>query len=85
MDFVFDLLTAPILGPLRGVYWLATKINETAESELLDESKVRNELMELPIHLEMNEITEEEYDEQERRLLERLNAIREAKAERRQH
>ena len=82
MGFVFDLLTSPILGPIRGVHWLATKVAEAAESEVLDESKVRGELLELPIRLEMGEITEEEYDERERVLVERLNAIREAKAER---
>ena len=84
MGFVFDLLTSPVLGPIRGVHWLATKVAEAAESEVLDESKVRGELMELQLRLEMGEITEEEYDEQERVLVERLNAIREAKAERHQ-
>ncbi len=84
MGFVFDLLASPVLGPIRGVHWLATKVTEAAESEVLDESKVRGELMELQIRLEMGEITEEEYDEQERVLVERLNAIREAKAERHQ-
>ena len=84
MGFVFDLLTSPVLGPIRGVHWLATKVAEAAESEVLDESKVRGELMELQIRLEMGEITEEEYEEQERVLVERLNAIREAKAERHQ-
>ena len=84
MGLVFDLLTSPILGPIKGVHWLATKVTEAVESKLLDESKVRSELMELPIRLEMGEITEEEYDEQERGLVEQLNAIREAKAERQQ-
>ncbi len=84
MGFVFGLLTSPILGPIRGVHWLATKVAEAAESEVLDESKVRGELAELPIRLEMGEITDEEYDERERRLLEQLNAIREVKAEQHQ-
>jgi len=81
MGFVFDLLTAPVLGPIRGVYWLAKKVTEAAEEELLDEGRVRGELMELQMRLEMGEITEEEYDEQERVLVERINAIREAKVE----
>lgn len=75
---------ALILGftVIKGVKWLAEKIAEAAESELLDEDQVRGELLELQMRLEMGEITEEEYDEQERGLVERLNAIREAKAER---
>jgi len=84
MGFVFDLLTSPVLGPIRGVHWLATKVTETAENELLDESKVRYELLELQVRLEMDEITEEEYEKQENVLVERLNAIREAKAKRQQ-
>ena len=84
MGFVFDLLTSPVLGPIRGVHWLATKVAEAAESEVLDESKVRGGLLELQMRLDIGEITEEEYDEQERALVERLNTIREAKAEQRQ-
>ena len=84
MGFVFDLLTYPVLGPIRGVNWLAKKVAEAAEGELLDEDRVRGELLELQMRLEMDEITEEEYERQERRLMGQLNAIREAKAERRQ-
>ena len=84
MGLFLNLLTSPILGPIRGVHWLATKVTEAVESEILDEGKVRGELMELQIRLEMKEITEEEYEEQERWLVERLNTIRETKAERRQ-
>jgi hypothetical protein len=84
MSFVFDLLTSPVLGPIKGVQWLAAKVAEAAEGEILDESKVRGELSELQMRLDIGDITEEEYDEQEKVLVERLNAIREAKAERRQ-
>jgi len=82
VGLIFDLLTAPVLGPIRGVKWLGEKIAEAAESELMDEDRVRGELLELQIRLELDEITEEEYDRQERVLVEQLNAIREAKAER---
>lgn len=82
MGFILDLLTAPVLGPIRGVKWLAEKVAEAAEDELLDEDRVRGELLELQMRLEMDEISEEEYTRQESVLLERLNAIREAKAER---
>ena len=84
MGFVFNLLTFPVLGPMGGIHWLATKVTEAAEGELLDEDRVRGELLELQMRLEMAELSEEEYDEQENVLVERLNAIREAKAERHQ-
>lgn len=67
---------------IKGIKWLAEKIAEAAEEELLDEDRVRGELLELQMRLEIGEITEEEYAQQEGALLERLNAIREAKAER---
>jgi len=82
MGLILDLLTAPVLGPIRGVKWLGEKLVEAAEEELLDEGRVRGELMELQMRLELGETTEEEYIEQERVLVELLNAIREAKAER---
>jgi hypothetical protein len=82
MGFVFNLVTAPVLGPIRGVHCLAEKIVEAVESELLDEERVRGELLELQMRLDMGELTEEEYDRQEKVLVERLNAIRKAKAER---
>jgi len=71
-----------IYGLLKGVTWLAEQIKEAADAELLDEDRVRGDLLELQMRLETGEIAEEEYAEQERALLERLNAIREAKAER---
>jgi len=83
MGFVLDLLTSPVLGPIRGAHWLATKIAEAADGELLDEDRVRNELLELQMRLDIGEISEEKYDEQEKVLVKQLNAIREAKAERR--
>jgi len=77
-----DLLVAPAFGPMRAIIWMAKKIQEQAEDEMLDEDRVKSDLLELQMHLEMDEITEEEYDEQEGILLERLNSIRELKEER---
>ena len=82
MSFVFDVLTSPALRPIRGVRWLAKKVVETAESDLLDEGRVRDELLELQIRLGTGKITGEEYDEQEVVLMEWLNIVRETKAER---
>lgn len=82
MSLIVDILTAPVLGPIRGVYWLAEKLADVAEGELLDEDRVREELLELQMRLEMGEITEDEYGEQEKVLMERLNAIREEKSKR---
>lgn len=64
------------------VHWIAKKVTEEAEREVLDEDRVRAQLLELQTRYDLGEISEENYAEQEKILVERLNAIREAKAER---
>jgi uncharacterized membrane protein len=81
MGFLMDLLTFPILGPIKGVIWIAEKVAEQAEKELYDEDKVRGQLMELEVRYDLGEISEEEYMAAEETLLERLRVIREHKAE----
>ena len=82
MGLLLDLLTLPVLGAPRMVHWLAKKAAEEAERELLDEDRVRAQLLELQTRYDLGEVSEKDYDEQERVLVERLSAIREAKAER---
>lgn len=84
MGLILDLLTAPFLGPIRGVCWLGEKLTEAGEDELMDEGRVRRELSELQMRLQVGEVSDEEYDQQEALLLERLAAIRKAKAEQNQ-
>lgn len=84
MGFVFDVLTSPILGPIRGINWLAKTVHEQAEHEYFDEDRVRAQMLELQARYDLDEVSEEDYDKQETILLERLNAIREAKTQSRQ-
>lgn len=77
MFLVDDIL----LAPLKGVIWLGKKINEIAEKEVSDEGRIKEKLMELQLRFEIDEISEEEYNTQEKELLERLDAIRKAKEE----
>jgi len=51
-----------------------------AETELLDEDRIKGQLLELQMRLEVGEITEDEYAQEEKLLMEELNAIREAKS-----
>lgn len=69
MLLVDDILTYPAKGLLS----LFKVIHDRVEEELYDPEKIRNDLMQLQLKLEMDELTEEEYDEQEEILLERLN------------
>ncbi len=80
MGFLIDLLTFPVLGPIKGVIWIAEKVAEQVEKELYDEDAVRGQLMELELRYDLGEISEEEYLEAEEALLERLRIIRERQA-----
>ena len=75
MFLIDDLL----LAPLKGVIFLAEKINEVIEKETSDEGSIKERLMSLQLKFEMDEISEEEYDEREDELLKLLENIREEK------
>jgi hypothetical protein len=65
--------------PVKGLLFVFEKIAEAVDQERLDEDKARGMLMELQLRYELEEISEEEYLEQEEELLAWLNAIREYK------
>ncbi|OHB78563.1 MAG: gas vesicle protein GvpG [Planctomycetes bacterium RBG_16_55_9] len=72
------LIDSLLLAPLKGVVWLGEKLNEIAEKEQNDTGCIKEELMALQLKLDMDEITEQEYDEKEKELLDRLDAITES-------
>ncbi|MFA5820198.1 MAG: gas vesicle protein GvpG [Bacteroidales bacterium] len=65
-----------LLAPLKGVIFIAEKINEVIEKEMSDEGAIKERLMALQLKFEMDEIDEEEYDEREDELLKLLENIR---------
>ena len=73
MFLIDDILFAP----LNGMVWLGNKINEVVEREFSDEGRIKEKLMELQLRFELDEISEEEYNRQEKELLERLDKIKE--------
>lgn len=78
MFLIDDLL----LAPLKGVIFLAEKINEVIDKEMSDEGSVKEQLMALQMKFELDEIDEEEYDKREDELLKILSNIREEKQSR---
>ena len=72
---VDDVLLAPVTIPA----WLCKKIHDVGETEMTDTGAVHEELLELQMRFELDEITEEEYQQKEAELLERLEAIRKYK------
>lgn len=72
MAFLLDDI---LFAPVNGVVWLAEQIKEAAEADMFDESKIRESLLALQMKLELEEITEEEYQERETELMERMDEI----------
>ncbi len=80
MGFLVDLLAFPVMGPVKGLMWIAEKVAEQADNEIYNPGKIRGQLMELELRLDLGEITEEAYLEVEEILLERLRVVQERNA-----
>ena len=81
MFLVDDIL----LAPLKGIIWLGKKVNEIAESQLYDTGRIKEELVALQLQFELDQISEQEYNEREKELLDRLDAVTEAKKQEKQN
>jgi hypothetical protein len=68
---VTGLLGLP-LTPIRGVVWLAEHILEEAESQLYDPARIRAQLEQVDEARRRGELSDEECEEIENELLERL-------------
>ena len=68
-----------LMAPLKGVIFIAEKINDVIQKETSDEGSIKERLMALQLKFEMDEIDEEEYDKREDELLKLLGNIREEK------
>ena len=72
MLLIDDLL----MLPAKGFMGIIQKIHEMVERELSDETYIRERLVALQLRFELEEISEEEYNRQEKELLARLDTIR---------
>ncbi len=78
MAFILDDI---LFSPIKLTIWLGEKLRDAAYSEMTDESKIYEGLLHLQMQFEMEEISEEEYEKQEKRLMEQLEMIRRLKEE----
>ena len=81
MGLLGSTLSAPVFGPIRGLLWLARMIEERANAELYDEDRIRGELTELELALDLKQIDLADYEAREEVLLQRLRDTREAKGD----
>ena len=79
MAFILDDI---LLAPCKFVNWIGRTIHDQAEAEITDESVIRERLLDLQTRLELGEIGEDEYIQQENALMRRLNEIHEYKERR---
>jgi len=75
MGLLRELILLP-LAPVRGVAWVAEQIAAEAEHELSDPGVIRRQMDELAFALDAGEISDDEYQEAEAELLDRLAASR---------
>ena len=75
MGFLTGIVLLP-LAPLRGTIWLAERLAEVAERELDSEPTIRRLLVEAEMAFDSGELSEQEYEQIEDELLERLELVR---------
>jgi hypothetical protein len=77
MGLLTKLLFFPVAGPVAGIRWTLGQVQGVAERELTDDTKIKNDLMELQLRLELGEIDEAEYAKAEGVLMQQLRDVRE--------
>ena len=71
MGLISGLLTLP-LAPVRGVVWVGEQIAEEADRHLDSGARIRRELAALELELERGNLSQEEFEQREDELIERL-------------
>lgn len=71
MGLITGIVGLPLL-PLKGVIWVAERIQQEAESQYYDPTRIRAQLDELEEAVRKGELSEEEAEELEDELLDRL-------------
>ena len=65
-----------LLAPVQGILWIFREIHNTAMEEARNESEsITQQLRSLYMQLETGKLTELEFDEQEKQLVDRLDQI----------
>jgi hypothetical protein len=77
MGVLGKILAFPLSAPIDSVLWLAGQLAEQAERELYSPERIRQQLAELELQLDLGQISEEAYEAAEEELLDRLRQMRE--------
>jgi hypothetical protein len=77
MGLVSKLLFFPVTGPVAGIRWTLGKVQHVVEEQLVDDTPIKRELMELQMLVELGELDDAEYIRREAELMLRLREVRE--------
>jgi hypothetical protein len=77
MGLLSKVLFFPITGPVAGIRWSLGQVQRVVEEQLVDDSPIKQELMELQMLVELGDIDDEEYIRREAVLMQRLREVRE--------
>lgn len=81
MFILDDLLLLPLRLPVAGINWIMKQIQTMANEELLNDQPWKERLIELQMKLELGEVSEAEFAEEEKLIFQRLREIRQAREE----
>lgn len=76
MFLLDDILLLPLRIPVAGFNWILKQIQTMADEQLLDDTPWKERLVELHMMLEVGEISEEDYAQEEQQVFQALRAIR---------
>jgi hypothetical protein len=76
MGILKHVLFWPVTGPVAGIQWSMNQVMKVVEEELTDDTIVKQDFMALQMKLELGEIDDAEYVEQEAIIMARLREVR---------
>jgi hypothetical protein len=76
MGFLKHLLFWPVTGPMYLTEFSLGKVQGVVQEQLTDDTRVKEELLDLQLRLEMGEIDDEEYVAEEARVMAQLEVRR---------
>ena len=71
-----DLLLLPVKLPVAGFNWILKQIQTMADEEMLNDQPWKERLIELQMMLEVGDLTEAQYAEEEKKVFTALREIR---------
>jgi hypothetical protein len=76
MGFLKHLLFWPVTGPTFLARFSLEKVQGVVRDELTDENRIKEELLDLQLRLELGDIDDEQYVREETALMEQLREVR---------